>query len=301
MEELLITGLLNEGPNAVKESNTNNAFKSVWRDHCSGARHIGHNNFLLDKYGIFSSEPNTWVLENMRREFIRCYMSDPAPDFNKKTASGSEKHGRSMEQVMAIADFIERKCLDGGITFPDGMETDSWRLSSLVVWHACGETVNGRFHEEIVRRYFENVGMECGNRTSVETKKWDSNGIDLFIYKDGLIIAAVQVKPVSFILGNSTDLIGDREKCFTKNVSFLSDYAELHQNEFHKNFRKDIKYCFYDGEDRKCFINFKDIESDDGVFVNIGDLCEPDGTAKMDKIHNIRRLAKVDVTSFMKD
>ena len=289
-----IPEIIEIGTEAKKESNKKEAFSKLWRDEFAPSNHIGHTNKLLLKYGSLK------VIGDFTKKthvFIIDYLYDPDPTFNYEKISGSIHHGRNQQQVETIARQLSKRCTELGITFDSGLENDIERLMCLVINHACVETINGKYCEVIVEEYFNRFGFYRKNFTDEADSTWDTNGVDILLYKDDLLFRFVQVKPISFILGNKPDLIEDRKKCFTNNQPFVNEYLQMHFKEAHPNIKPDIIYCFYNKDNH--LINFQDRTDDRGVFVNFVDVCNEDGTAKYDS-RTLKKLKQVDLITFNK-
>ena len=297
-----IQEIITKGDIAKKESNKNPKFKSLWRNEFAPSNHIGHTNNLLHKYGIIRVYGD---FNHKLVEFIKDYLDNPDPTFNCGKCSGSCGHGRSVKQIESIANHISSRCKEEKITFFDGMENDIEKLMCLIINHACTETLAGKYGELLVEEYFNSFGLRRMNETdNISDSMWDTNGVDILLYKqeakipfDYKIFRLVQVKPISFMIGNKPDLVTDRKKCIEQNQPFVDDYLQLHYLEAHEKIRPEIIYCFYDEKYR--FINFKGDNSDNGVFITYSDFANDDGTARYSQTQ-ISKLQRVDLTNFKK-
>lgn len=289
-----IKKIITIGEEAKKESAKNIAFTKLWKDECAGSYHIGHVNNLLSKYQTIEKSVS---LDDAIEKFITTYTEDGDPLFAPGTIKGSVEHGRTWSQIKQIAEYISRRCNEKGITFQSGLENDIKRLACLVTYHACVETVMGKYGEMIVENYFNSFGLERKNLTNIKTTKWDTYGVDILLYRNNSIFRFVQVKPISFILGCNKDIVEDRRKCISINQTFIDRYIKNHPSELHPNAINKIKYCFYDRDGR--FFNFKKNWTDDGVFVEYKDFCNDNGTSKLG-FKEIKRLPKINLTNFKK-
>ena len=290
-----IQEIITKGDFAKKQSNKLSEFSGLWRNEFAPSNHIGHTNKLLHKYRIL------YVYGDFNHklcEFIKDYLDDPDPTFNYNKYTGSWKYGRSVKQIECIANHISRRCNEEKITFSDGMENDIEKLMCLIINHACTETLAGKYGEMIVEEYFKSFGLERRNETdNISDFLWDSNGVDILLYKGDKIFRFVQVKPISFMVGNKPDLVTDRKKCIEQNQPFVDDYLQTHYLEAHEKIRSEIIYCFYDG--KYSFANFKGNVSDDGVFVTYNDFANEDGNAKY-TLSQISKFPRVYLTNFNK-
>lgn len=282
------------GKECKRISNRNPLFTRLWRDCYAPPEHIGHNNTLFDIYGIDVSSDYTKELHR----FIFRYVSDRDPSFNSVTIKGSKAHGRDIGQLREIADRISNDCIRKHIALDNGLDKDIEKLVCLIIYHACVETFNGMFNEKIVEEHFKSYGFVRGNQTPYSDSIWDRNGVDIILYKDGKIIWFVQVKPVSFMIGDKPDLIRDREKCLSINQRFVDKYISEHSEEIHRNADRKILYTFYanDGE----FLNFKNRNDDDGVFVHFVDFSNRDGSRIYTPV-TVKSLPNVMLTKFKKN
>lgn len=290
----MFSRLITVGEEAKKESAKNIAFTKLWKDECAGSSHIGHVNKLLSKYQTIEESNG---LDDAIENFITAYTEDGDTSFSPDTIKGSVEHGRTWPQIKQIAEYISRRCNEEGITFKSGLENDIKRLACLVTYHACVETVKGKYGEMIVENYFNTFGLERKNLTQIKTTKWDTYGVDILLYKDDSIFRFVQVKPISFILGCNKDIDEDRRKCISINQPFIDKYIKKHPDELHPNALTKIKYCFYDRDGR--FFNFKKNWTDDGVFIEYKDFCNNKGTPKF-TFKDIKRLPTINLTNFNK-
>jgi hypothetical protein len=304
-----IQEIITKGDFAKKQSNKKPKFKSLWHDEFAPKNHIGHTNYLLKKYDILHVDGD---FNHKLCEFIKDYLDDIDSTFNDKKYIGSWKCGRGVKQIECIANHISRRCNEEKITFSDGMENDIEKLMCLIINHACTETLTGKYGEMIVEEYFESFGLKRRNKTDIDDAKWDSNGVDILLYKDNKknngeaveniteepkLFRFVQVKPKSFMIGNKPDLVTDRKKCIEQNQPFVDDYLQLHFLEAHNKIRPEIIYCFYDEKYR--FINFNRNKNDDGVFVTYNDFANEDGNAKYTS-SQIDGLPAIYLTNFKK-
>lgn len=290
-----IQEIITKGDFAKKQSNKELKFTSLWRNEFAPSNHIGHTNHLLKKYDILHVDGD---FNHKLCEFIKDYLDDLDPTFNYNKYIGSWKYGRNIRQIECIANHISRRCNEEKITFSDGMENDIEKLMCLIINHACTETLAGKYGEMIVEEYFESFGLKRRNKTdNISDAVWDTNGVDILLYNGDKIFEFVQVKPISFMVGNKPDLVTDRKKCIEQNQPFVDDYLQTHYLEAHEKIRPEIIYCFYDEKYR--FMNFRGNVSDDGVFVTYNDFANEDGKAKY-TLSQILKFPRVYLTNFKK-
>ena len=289
-----IDEIIRIGNECKKESNKNPNFTQIWRNEFAPSNHIGHTNKLLHRYGVlyFIGDYNDKL-----RGFIKYYLADTDPKFNLQTLYGSISHGRDVKQVKAIANHISERCREENITFSNSMENDIEKLMCLIIDHACSETLAGKYNELIVEEYFNSFGLYRKNYTDISDSEWDSNGVDILLYNGDKIFRFVQVKPVSFMLGNKPDLCNDRKKCVEQNQPYVDDYMQIHYLEAHPNMRIEIIYCFYNKD--HLFVNFRGNNTDNGVFIEYNEFANNDGTPKYTST-DLLKMPKVDLTLFKK-
>lgn len=84
-------------------------------------------------------------------------------------------------------------------------------IFDLIILHAIIETYNGQFCEERVKQILEQRGTPY-NKVEYLDRTY---GIDLLVTnKNNDSTSGIQIKPISFFLGNKPDLVRDREKVF---------------------------------------------------------------------------------------
>ena len=86
-------------------------------------------------------------------------------------------------------------------------------IFDLIILHAVIETYNGQFCEERVKQILEQRGTPYNKVEYLDR----SYGIDLLVTnKNGEDASGIQIKPITFFLGNKPDLVQDRKKIFTQ-------------------------------------------------------------------------------------
>lgn len=83
-------------------------------------------------------------------------------------------------------------------------------------------TVDGLKYEKEAKKIMEE---SWGYDVIPATGKNDiEDGVDLFAYKNGVLVGGIQVKPHSFFIGNSLDIVHDRNRAKTKIANSVVKY-----------------------------------------------------------------------------
>lgn len=192
----------------------NKKYNMIWRK-LSPSPFVGNCSYLIHRYNPKSYE-----------EFWNMYINDFSNEsYMWDTCKGDPHRGRSIEQINNLATLYHQACNDPNITLEDCFDD--------VVNHVIIETFDGHIVERALREKLN----ESGDLMIEEMEdEWDSKyGIDLKIIskKDANYFRYIQVKPISFFIGNSNaSLIEDRKKRFDSENSFkimLENYGKENQ------------------------------------------------------------------------
>lgn len=93
---------------------------------------------------------------------------------------------------------------------------DKKNIFDLIILHAVIETYNGKKHEIEVEKYFTNKGCKI-----IRERKLDCDYHIDFLVKNKKY-GAIQVKPISFFIGKTIDLMEDKERAIDKFKKFVN-------------------------------------------------------------------------------
>lgn len=114
--------------------------------------------------------------------------------------------GRTEEEIKSIAEKYRDECNDYSYPLEDYIKN--------VYMHTIIETFDGQLKERQVNQILTNFGYTYEKPNNDEDSKY---GIDFKVFKEGKLIFVIQVKPISFFIGNKNQsLINDRKNAFKK-------------------------------------------------------------------------------------
>lgn len=204
-----------------------------------GPKRIGRCSFLYKKYKT-----------NDYQEFANKYFDDYADnEFNEISLYGNERYGRSVNQLVLIANKLKEELNDDNITLEMCLD--------LLITHIIIETIDGHIVENEVIDFLKKYNKFIINN---EVDEIDSNfNVDITVRNklNNVLISYIQVKPISTFLANSEGVRKDRVNFFRKQNDFNQFLTELNKTED----IKEIDYMVYDtepvGKKHKFLINTK--------------------------------------------
>lgn len=166
----------------------NNKLKNKWYI-LNGTKNVGCMTYLYKKY----NNPKTY------QQFYEAYITDK---YNKKNP---ETCGRNEEYLNKVA----RKLMN-----LDNNEEQFSVYYNYIIQKLIIDTYDGLQKENQIKQKLINKGYTCVEPTYYEDVKLS---IDFKVYKDNNLYCLVQIKPLSFFLGNrNQSLIQDRIKAIKK-------------------------------------------------------------------------------------
>lgn len=115
-------------------------------------------------------------------------------------------HGRSEEELDEIAKRYQE--------LSNRYDVNLSTFKNNIIWHTIVQTFDGHKKELELKQYLNSLGHDV---RGVDPELDAKYGVDLAFYKGGQLRFYIQVKPYTFILGNSNwSLINDRKLALQK-------------------------------------------------------------------------------------
>ena len=182
----------------------NEKYNVQWKT-IAGTKYIGCCSLLF--HNFYDKWMKNHTEEPTYEDFLYYYMaSADVKDIDNEERIGSQNHGRTLLQLIKLAELYRKKCGDDTIPL-------EYYLDNIVI-HAVFETFDGQIRECLLKHIFNKLGYETRN-----TKKyWDANlGVDFVVMKDGVVSGYIQCKPLSTFVGNDNkSLVEDRINFYHK-------------------------------------------------------------------------------------
>ena len=149
--------------------------------------------------------------------FQRLQPTDYYDFYVKYTKDGEEtvhnretyKHyGRTEKEIEEVARNYMNECGNTSFSFDEFVKN--------VYMHTIIETYDGQKKEECVNQILANLGYTYEKPQNIEDSRF---GIDFKVFKENKLVFVLQIKPISFFLGNKNySLIQDRISAFEKQM-----------------------------------------------------------------------------------
>lgn len=233
----------------IKSKKRLKKYNQEWKKY-SARKYVGDCSYLFEKL-----RPNSY------KDFYDKYVNDGKENFGS-IISDDYHRGRTeceiIDNAKYLYDTICQRYPDDNVNFIDCL--------NVTVGHTIHETYDGHIIENIVDSMFSDRGIKtvkpCGDADSLY-------GIDRFCYQGNELKFTLQIKPMTFFLGNSNkSLINDRLSAFDKD------------KKVERVFKVKTYYIIYDGnlsnENKIGFI----CKSNGKMAFELSEVCNPDGTAK---------------------
>lgn len=181
----------------------NEKYNVQWKS-IAGTPYIGSCSLLF--HDFYDKWTKSHTDEPAYEDFFYYYLASADIKDTDNNGRGSINHGRSLAQLIKLAELYRKKCNDNSISL-------EYYLDNIII-HAVFETFDGQIRECLLKRVFNNKGYE----TKDTTKYWDADlGVDFVVLKDGVIKGYIQCKPLSTFIGNNNQsLVEDRINFFHK-------------------------------------------------------------------------------------
>lgn len=224
-------------------------YNQEWKKY-SARKYVGDCSYLFEKL-----KPTSY------KDFYEKYVNDGDNTFGK-IGTDDYQRGRTEFEIIDNAKFlyetIRKHYPNDDVHFSDCL--------NVTVGHTIHETYDGHIVENIVDKMLTDKGLKMVKPMGDADTLY---GIDRFCYMGDKLVFTLQIKPISFFLGNSNkSLISDRISAFNK------------CDKVQKAFNVKTYYIIYDSsvssENKVGFVS----KSNGKMAFELSEVCNIDGSAK---------------------